>query len=217
MIKHVIFDLDGTLFDTSEGILKSIKYTLAQLEVPLPSEEIQKKFIGPPIEKSFEKIMGFSKDKAKEAASIFRKAYPSLYLYDAEIYDGIESIIDEMREKNIVLSVATYKRESYTKKLLEHFSFYDKFDYVFGSDDEGKMTKLDIINMCIDKSGIDRNNTVMIGDTVHDALAAKAAKIKFIAVTYGFGFKSKNDLNGIEYFETVSRATELKNTIEIYL
>lgn len=210
MIKHIIFDLDGTLFDTSEGIINSIKYTLTQLAVPLPPEEIQKKFIGPPIEKSFEEFMGFSKNKAEEAASIFRKAYPSLYLYDAKIYDGVERIIDEMRDKNIVLSIATYKRESYTKKLLEHFALYDKFDFVAGSDDAGKMTKLDIINLCIDKSGVSKENTVMIGDTVHDALAAKAAEIGFIAVTYGFGFKSEKDLHEIECIKMISNTNELK-------
>lgn len=209
MIKHIIFDLDGTIFDTSEGILKSIKHTLNFLEIKLPSEELLKKFIGPPIEKSFEEIMNFSKNQAREAAVIFRKVYPRLYLLDAFIYNGFEKMIDEFRKKNIVLSVATYKRESYTLKLLNHFNLYDKFDFVFGSDNEGKLIKTDIVNMCIIKSGVNKEETIMVGDTIHDLLAAKMLNIGFIAVTYGFGFKTEKDVSGYDCIAVCNNVDEL--------
>lgn len=191
--QHVMFDLDGTLMNTSEGILKSVKHTIKSLSLPDVSNETLKKFIGPPIEKSFEEYIGLTKKDAAEAAAVFRRVYPDLYLYEASFYDGIENLLLSLKKSGIKISVATYKRGSYTSKLLKQFNVYETFDYVVGSDDEGKLTKTDIINKCVDLSGISKNQTVMIGDTKHDAISSRETGIDFIAVTYGFGFKTQED------------------------
>lgn len=195
---HIMFDLDGTLMDTSKGVLKSVQHTIDMLGLPTISQDLLKKFIGPPIEKSFEEYMGLSSGRAAEAAAIFRKVYPEMYLYEAEFYKNMEKLIADLKNAGAVISVATYKRESYTCKLLKHFNIYDTFDHVIGSDDAGKMTKTDIINKCISLSNVDRSKAVMIGDTKHDAASAQEAAVDFIAVTYGFGFKNDSDVNEYE-------------------
>lgn len=192
--KCVIFDLDGTLMDTSIGVLKSIKYTIEKMNFKELSEDELRLFIGPPIQNSFRNKYKLDDDTTNKAASTFRNAYKEKFLYDAEIYSGIVELLSYLREKNILTMVATYKREDYTLMLLEHFGLDKYFDFIKGSDMEGKLTKADIVNLCIEKSGQDKENVVLIGDTNHDSIGAEKARIDFIAVTYGFGFKSINDL-----------------------
>lgn len=185
----VIFDLDGTLMDTSIGVLKSVKYTIDKMKFEELSEEELRLFIGPPIQNSFRNKYRLDDNKTNEAALMFRNSYKEKFLYDAEVYPGVIELLSYLRSNNILTMVATYKREDYTLMLLEHFGLNKYFDFIKGSDMEGQLTKTDIVNLCIEKSGQNKDNIVLIGDTKHDELGAKEAKIDFIAVTYGFGFK----------------------------
>lgn len=191
MKKLVLFDLDGTFMDTSRGIMKSIEYVLN--EMGLPNSGDLQKYIGPPIEYSFKKYSCLNDENAKKAAAIFRKVYPENFLFEAEIYPGIEELIGILHRNNIKCGIATFKRESYTLKLLEHFGLLGKLDVIHGSDELGELTKTDIINLCMNDLNCVNGETIMVGDTVHDASAAQKAQVDFAAVTYGFGFKNETD------------------------
>lgn len=195
MKRLVLFDLDGTFMDTSCGIIKSIEYTLNEMGMNRSGD--LHKYIGPPIEYSFKTYAGLDGENAKKAAAVFRKVYPEKFLYEAEIYPGIEELIDVLHHNNIKCGIATFKRESYTLKLLEHFGLIERLDVIHGSDEHGELTKTDIIKLCMNDLNCTDNETIMIGDTVHDASAAYKAKTDFVAVTYGFGFK--NDADTKEY------------------
>lgn len=187
--KCVLFDLDGTIIDSSSGVKKSIVETIELLKLPAMREEELDSCIGPPIQKSFQKIYNMQKSEADEAAAVFRKIYREKNLFDAVIYDDMMKLIDFLKNQNIKIMIATYKREDYTIELLEKFDLYNKFDFVKGADFEGKLTKSDIMNICIEQSGCNKEEVVMIGDTIHDLGAAQELGVDFIAVTYGFGFK----------------------------
>ena len=92
------------------------------------------------------------------------------------------------------MAVATYKREDYALRLLKHFDFDKYCDPMHGADNNNVLKKEDIILMCIDELGAKKDECVLVGDTDNDAKGAMEAGIPFIAVTYGFGFKSSEDL-----------------------
>ena len=185
----VFFDLDGTLMDTSMGVIQAIDYIVGTFQLPVLSEQEKYAFIGPPIQKSFQVHYGCTQERAWELATAWRDAYKEKFLLEAIPYDGIYDLLRCLRQKGIKTCVATNKREDYTLKLLGHFSFLPLFDCIAGSDFEGKRGKPDMIRLCMEQTGItDPKRCLMVGDTVGDAAAAKEAGVDFLGVTYGFGF-----------------------------
>lgn len=192
----VIFDLDGTLLDTSEGIFRSVEYVIDTLKLPRLPEEVMRTFIGPPIQKSFARIYGMDKAEAGNAAELFRNRYKENDLLLAKPYDGIFEAIRDLNEAGARTAVATYKRQDYAEKILKHFGFDKVCDIMCGADFDGVLTKKDIIENAIIGLGIsDRSRIVMVGDSDNDAVRAEEIKVAFIGVTYGFGFGSSEDVN----------------------
>ena len=192
--KLIIFDLDGTLMDTSEGILSAVQYTIKQTKMPDISEEEMKSFIGPPIQKSFASIYGVDVACAEKLANIFRERYSTVDLLRAHPYEGIYELLKELSQKKIKTAVATYKREDYALRLLKEFHFDDYMSTMYGSDMEGKLSKSDIIRKCIEDANVGFDEVVMIGDTSNDEIGSHNLGIDFIGVTYGFGFRSRMDM-----------------------
>lgn len=192
----VLFDLDGTLMDTSSGILHCVDYIVGKFYLPYLEDETKRSFIGPPIQKSFQAHYGLSEERAWELATAWREAYKDTFLLEAEPYEGIYELLHSLRQNGIMTGVATNKREDYTLKLLEHFGFLPLFDCVVGSDFEGKRSKADMIRIGMERLGVDAPGAcLMVGDTEGDMAAARAAGVGFLGVTYGFGFK-KSDIIG---------------------
>lgn len=213
--KCAVFDVDGTLLDTSEGILASVRYTIEKMGLEPLSEEKIKTFIGPPIQNSFKKQYGFEDKIINEMAATFRNRYKDEDLLLAKPYDGIFKVLEELATQNITPAIATYKRQDYALKLLEHYGFNRYTDIIFGSDFEGKLTKKDIIMLALDKAGVsDYGKTVMIGDSDNDAIGANKLGTKFIGVTYGFGFKTADDVNE---FDNIGVANTTEEIIKLCL
>ena len=197
----VIFDLDGTLLDTSEGIFRSVSYVIARSNLTPLREEIMRTFIGPPIQRSFARVYSLADEDAQKAAAMFRDRYKDHDLLLAKPYEGIIDAMNELRDAGIKTAVATYKRQDYAEKILCHFGFDKVTDAICGSDAEGKLTKRDIIENAIKNLGVtDKKRSVMVGDSDNDAIGAKEIGVDFIGVTYGFGFFCAQDVN--EYDNT---------------
>ena len=196
----VLFDLDGTVLDTSEGIAISVRDTIEHYNLPKFEYEDLLKFIGPPIEWSFEDKCGVTGDKLKEVSNYFRDRYANHNLLLAKPYEGMYELLDFLKSKGIPMGIATYKRQSYATTLLEHYKFGEYMDVMIGSDFEGKLTKADIINICIEKlGGGDPSRVLMVGDSKHDANGAKIVGAPFAGVSYGFGFGKFGGENIDEY------------------
>ena len=184
----VIFDVDGTLLDTTEGIMSSVRYTIARYSLSELSDRQLLSFIGPPIQKSFIKAYDITENDAQELAVCFRRHYKEYDLYKAKPYDGIYDTISRLKKNGVCIAVATYKREDYARDIITHFGFDRYSDIICGADNNNKLTKTDIIINAVNKTGADNAGAVMVGDSDNDAGGAKGAGISFIGVTYGFGF-----------------------------
>ena len=187
-IKAILFDVDGTLLNTSEGLFRSVHYILDYLHLPQPTNEQLREFIGPPMQESLMRYGGLSKEEAQEGANVFRDFYKHKALFEASVYDGIIPALEQLRKLGFRIGVATYKPADYALDILVHFGIAPLCDVIHGADNENQLTKADIIQMCIDELGGGKDGTILVGDTEHDAKAAAMAGIKFCAVTWGFGY-----------------------------
>lgn len=195
MYKAVIFDVDGTLTDATEGIISSVDFTIKKHNLKELSAEILKTFVGPPIQDSLKAVYKMSDEQAQICANTFREKYKNGDVFKAQIYDGICILLNYLKNKGYKLGVATYKREDYAADLMHHLGLGKYFDVVCGADNENKLRKSDIISNCMDKLKCNTKECIMVGDSNHDMNAAELLDMDFIAVTYGFGFRKNDNLN----------------------
>ena len=209
-LNTAVFDVDGTLLDTTEGVLSSVAYTIEKYHLmPLNGQQL-KSFIGPPIQDSFEKYYGIQGSKLQELAECFREHYKKYDLLKATPYPGIFDTLQQLKSAGIKLAIATYKRQDYATRLLEHFSFNQYTSVIYGADNYNKLKKKDIIIQCMQELGIDDySSAVMIGDSDNDAIGAKNIGMNFLGVTYGFGFCSKEDVARYPSIGYAATPTEL--------
>lgn len=205
----VIFDVDGTLLDTSEGLISAVNYTIDTCGLaPLTQQQLLT-FIGPPVQNSLARYYNFDSEKIQQLTEVFRDAYKEKYLLQAVPYDGIYEVLEELVKNNIQIGVATYKREDYALKILKHFHFDQYATVMHGADNFNKLKKKDIIQLCVDEMGLTNpERIIMVGDSDNDAIGAADAGMKFIGVTYGFGFKTEED---VKSFENIGVAENTRN------
>lgn len=212
--KLVIFDVDGTLLDTSEGLLKSTIYTIEQLGYKLPAQDVLFSFIGPRIQDSFERVYGLCGKELEEAAAVFRKRYKEGDVLLARPYEGVYDILEWMRNKGMHIAIATNKRQDFVDALMEKYGFAAYMESVYGTDMEGKLTKTDLICQCINSfPDCEADQTVMIGDSSYDAIAAREAGVDFIGVTYGFEFRTDADVDQWKNVAAIGSLSRLKELI----
>lgn len=190
----VIFDVDGTLLNTEEGILSAVKYAIKKHNLADIPDETISSFIGPPIQDSLKRTYGIDGDFLQEVTSTFRARYSGEDLLKASVYDGLTAVFEKLQQLGIKTTIATYKRQDYAERIVKHFGF-DKYTCgIFGADNFNKLKKKDIIANAVANSGVtDKSRMVMVGDTESDYIGALSLGIDFIAVTYGFGFKKNED------------------------
>ena len=211
--QHILFDLDGTLTDPSLGITNSIIYALKKLNITPPDRKELYCCIGPPLTYSFKKLWSMSDDKANEALSIYREYFSVKGLFENDIYEGIEPLLKELKEKGKELYLATSKPEIYAKQILEHFKIDGYFTFVAGNTlSEKRSTKLSVLEYLKKTFPIINNqNAVMVGDTKYDAEGARAAGLSSIGVLYGFG--SRDELVEGGAAKTAATVNELRSLL----
>lgn len=206
----ILFDLDGTLMDTSEGVLSSIRYTIKTLGFPPLSEEKMRTFIGPPVRNSLQQTYHLTEQEADHANEIFRNRYKDQDLLLAHAYEGIPALLSHLKQNGCQLGVATLKREDYARQLLEHYQLAEYFDVIRGGDFEGKFLKADVLRLCLEDLQATPVETVLIGDTASDGNGARIAGIHFIAVTFGFGPDSAEKWNRFDPVFVADSAEDLE-------
>lgn len=185
--KNLLFDLDGTLTDSSEGIIKSVLYTYEKMQLDPPEESVLHTFIGPPLSDSFVKHGVPEKDKDK-AVAIYRERYNSIGKFENVPYPGMIELLQKLKDEGFKLYVATSKPEKTAIEVLDHFDMSGYFDEIAGATfDSSRVQKEDVIRYLLDKMEENDEGTVMIGDTTFDVLGAAELGIPCIAVTWGFG------------------------------
>lgn len=185
MKKIVLFDLDGTLTDSSEGILNSVRYMLEKKGLPIPDAETLHSFIGPPLTDTLHELYGLTEDEGNAAVKVYREYYGEEGIKQLSVYSGIEEVLAKL-EKEYCLAVATSKPEFYAKQILETTGLARYFSGVYGADLSGKRSKkTDVIAYALDQ--LEGTSAVMVGDRKFDILGAKANFLRSIGVLYGFG------------------------------
>lgn len=186
MKKTILFDLDGTITDSGEGIINCASYALERMGLPVPSREAMRVFVGPPLHDTFVKF-GVPEEKAAEAVSIFRSRYIPIGLYENTPYPNIRELLEVLKSAGYTLYVATSKPESMAIEILTHFNLADYFDKICGATlDTSRVTKEDVIAYLLGQC-TNVNNAIMVGDTKYDIIGAKVHGIPAIGVSWGYG------------------------------
>lgn len=189
MYETILFDLDGTLTDPGIGITNSVSYALGKYGIDVTDKTELYKFIGPPLQESFEIYYNFSKDEAKAAVDYYREYYSVKGIFENRVYDGIEKLLTELQNAGKTMIVATSKPEKFAVQILEYFGFAKYFTIIAGANMDGTRTKKDeVIVHALESANItDYSKAVMIGDREHDVIGANKVKIDSIGVLYGYG------------------------------
>lgn len=214
--KLVVFDVDGTLLDTSEGLLKSTIYTIDKLGYPMPTKEVLLSFVGPRIQDSLAKVFGLQGEELDKAAAVFRNHYKEEAVMLAKPYEGMHVVLQNLKNRNIHMAIATNKRQDFIERLADKYGISEYIKVICGTDFQGKLKKEDLIRNCIKEfPECSTKDTVMIGDSAYDAEAAERVGVDFIGATYGFDFKSAEEVQKWSSVTSINRMIEILEIIDL--
>lgn len=188
-MKAILFDLDGTLIDSSEGITKSAQYALSHFGISEPDRNSLFFFIGPPLINTFMEHYGFTKERALEAVEKYRERYNKIGIFECSLFPGVKECIEALKAAGYRIGLASSKPGKSCERILEHFGILDMFDEVVGATFDGRIdTKEEVLNEVMRRwSDIPRDEMCLIGDTMFDIEGANRVNVPSIAVSFGFG------------------------------
>ena len=217
--KNILFDLDGTITDSANGITNAVKYGIKKmseiypdLNIVLPEDNILRKFIGPPLDISFKKYIYDNQDKAMEFIKYYREDYNGNNgLFNCTLYDGIYDLIKTLYNSNFNTYLATAKPLESAVRIIKHFDLDKYFTNMYGAILGGAIkNKLDVLKEASLKENFNKNETIMIGDRIDDIEASKNMGFDSIAVRYGFG-------NDEEFRDATYIADNTKQILDIII
>lgn len=184
--KCILFDLDGTLTDSGEGILNCATVALEHFGLPVPDRQTMRVFVGPPLKDTF-RDFGVPEDKLDEALQVYRQRYVPIGKYENTPYPGIYDLLDRLKKNGHRLFVATSKPEQMSMDILNHFKLTEYFEQICGATLDGTRDEKSAVIAYLLDCVQDTENTVMVGDTVFDTIGAAAHGIPMIGVSWGYG------------------------------
>lgn len=210
--KIILFDLDGTLTDSKQGIINSIRYTINKLQLAEKDINLEL-FIGPPLAESFEKYFGLDRQMARHAVSVYREYYAVKGIFENKLYTGILELLKKLKENNKTLVCVTSKARYYAEQILRHFNIDQYFSCLVGSNMDLTCTnKIDLIKLAVSYfPNFDKIDFIMVGDRADDIIGAKKNKVKSIGVLYGYG--SVNEIKTQQPDFIVDSVDELKKLL----
>ncbi len=225
--RYILFDLDGTITDSSEGITKSVQYALNKLGITEKDQSVLRKYIGPPLDESFQRFHGLDKETALVAVGYYRERYTDTGLYENRLFDGVDKMLKELKEDGYIVALATCKPEIYVPRILKYFDVAEYFDVAVGSELEGGLRRRknqvidEVFTRLLDKGLLEdeelektKRKAIMIGDRKDDILGAKASRIESMGVRYGFAEEEELEIAGADYIvEKVEDIRQKLNSI----
>lgn len=197
MYQTILFDLDGTLTDSGQGILNSVAYALEKMGIEEPDTANLNRFIGPPLYESFSRFYQLSPEDTQSAVDTFRVYFKEKGMFENQLYPGIIPLLEELRTAGKTLVIATSKPEIFAKQILEHFGIAHYFDVIAGASlDSSRISKADVISYAINQLEAFPKHAVMIGDREHDIEGARMHQLPAIGVLYGYGSKQEFEKAG---------------------
>ena len=212
--KLIIFDLDGTLLDTSDGILHCYHKTASMLNLKKNSVENDSIVIGGPLSDGFITLYDIPDEETlAKAIDTYRKLYANEGITKFSAYNGIDTSLSELKSDGYQLGVATLKLEEYAKSMLKNAGLAKYFDIIHGWNGTEKCTKAYTVTKVLFEQKCLAKNAVLVGDSVYDKNGAEIAGVDFLGVTYGFGIKKGDKTNS--RFDTVDSSVELSEYFKI--
>ncbi|MBM7641904.1 HAD hydrolase-like protein [Streptococcus loxodontisalivarius] len=182
---NILFDLDGTLVDSSSGITSAFRYCFKKLGLEEPNDEQLRRFIGPPLETTFANYFQ-SKEDIESAILTFREYYNTKGVYQVSLYDGVKESLQELSQYGSRLFVTTSKNEPMARLMLKILKIDNFFTAIYGALPD-RFSKADVIAACLENYQLESSDSFIVGDTSFDIIGGQENKIKTVAATWGFG------------------------------
>ncbi|MBQ1921627.1 MAG: HAD hydrolase-like protein [Ruminococcus sp.] len=203
--KYLLFDLDGTVSESAEGIRASLEYAINTLGAPMPDLSDYTRYVGPPLIDTFLNLVGLDPETAERGAQLYRDYYNEKGKFLNRVYKGIPELLGRLREEDVKMCICSSKYELFAEEIIGILGLSGDFDAVCGSNIDGsRKDKKDLIPYAVACLGgdfeRDRERTVMLGDTWYDAKGAKLCGVDFIGVRYGYGKTADMEEQGAKLF-----------------
>ncbi|MDO1605756.1 HAD hydrolase-like protein [Lactobacillus sp. YT155] len=193
MISSVFFDLDGTLINSQEGIIKALQYMYEKVGI-YHDEATLKTFIGPPLGETFVKYDGVDPEdheKIQEWIDIFREYYDDRGWRENNIYSGVEEMLENLKHQNVPVYIATSKPEKTAKRIITDLKLDRHLNDVFGAAEleNERNAKKDVITYGLNNlpHEFDKGNIAMVGDRKNDIEGGHYNNLRSMGVLYGYG------------------------------
>lgn len=212
MYQYILFDLDGTLTDSKEGILKSLRYAFEKLGRPVPADAVLTLFIGPPLQDSFQNFSGMTPEEAMQAVEAFRERYEPVGKLENAAAPGLPELCARLKADGYVLALASSKPEHLCRDICVHFGYQPSLQVITGSPPDGDNTKADVIRETMRRLNLteaDASRILMVGDRKFDVLGAKECGIGCVGVEF-FGYAAPGELEQAGALAVVHTAEELE-------
>ena len=186
MKNYVLFDFDGTVFDSAEGITKSVQYALGKMGIEAELKDLMC-FAGPPLDEMFSLRYGMSPEQAHRAVELYRERYTPIGWAECSPFPGMHELMGRLRKKGIKLAVATSKPRHFAQRILEKYGMQNDFDIICGSELDGtRGQKWEVIEYALGKLGISADRAIMVGDRKYDVIGAKKCGLDCVGVRFGY-------------------------------
>lgn len=186
MGKTILFDLDGTITDSGEGIINCVIYALERFGLPIPERDSLRYFVGPPLHESFIK-QGVPAERAEEAVAVYRERYVPTGMFENSPYPGIRKVLETLKTKGHTLYVASSKPEWMCIEILKHFNLDQYFEQICGATMDTSRTNKEAVIAYLIEQNEKTDNMIMVGDTKFDVIGAKFHGIPCVGVSWGYG------------------------------
>ncbi len=194
---NVLLDLDGTLTDPREGILRCIKFALLGLGEQCPSDAELDRYIGPPLKSSFDALLGANSHKTTKAIELYRERFASKGIFENKLYPEIPDALATLVDHGAVLVLATSKPTAFAERIIEHFRLSAHIRAVYGSELDGtRSDKAELIAHILKSEGISPAEASMVGDRMHDMIGARANGVLGIGALWGYGSRQELEDSG---------------------
>ena len=220
MIRVLMFDFDGTLFDTGPGVMNCVRYALEKLGVQEGDTRRLRKFIGPPLFDMFQELYGFDDATAQEAVRLYRERYQPTGIWECEPYPGIPELLGNLKSAGVALAVATGKPTPSAMRILERYGLDPMFNFVCGSEFDGtRSQKSEVVAAVLAHFGISDSpeQALMIGDRKYDVFGAAACGVPCLGAGYGYADPGELEAAGaVAVADSVAEiAADLHNFIHV--
>ena len=186
----VLIDLDGTISDSSPGMLTGFRKVFDRFDMEQPSDESIRRHFGPPLAVTWREVYGMTDEQIVVGLEVYREYYHDVGMFENNLYDGIPDLIKDLHAEGVTLSTATSKPEFSASRIIEHFGLREYFTFIGAADLAGtRDDKSAVIAHTLEnlQASSQSHSIVMMGDRRHDVEGAREYGIDTIGVLWGYG------------------------------